>query len=127
MFYIVYTLYNIGYNKTIISLKGLINMIPFNEEINSIKKQIVDMYKPYKIILFGSCASGCARKDSDIDLCVICNYEEKQKFLMDLLLNINYERDVDFILYRPEEWQKYKEDSTTFASLINMKGVSIYG
>ena len=46
---------------------------------------------------------------------------------MDLLLNIDYERDVDFILYRSEDWEKYKEDTTTFANLINKKGVLIYG
>lgn len=102
-------------------------MIPFKEEIDNIKNQIIDKYNPSKIILFGSCALGCAKKDSDIDLCIICNYEDKEEILMDLLLNIDYERDVDFILYRPEEWEKYKEDTTTFASLIYRKGVSIYG
>ncbi|WP_246582856.1 nucleotidyltransferase domain-containing protein [Clostridium mobile] len=102
-------------------------MMPFKEEIDNIKNQIINRYKPYKIILFGSCATGCAKEDSDIDLCIILNYEDKQEALMDLLMNIEYDRDVDFILYRPGEWEKYKEDTTTFASLINRKGVTIYG
>lgn len=46
---------------------------------------------------------------------------------MDLLMDIDYHRDVDFIIYKPEEWDKYKEDTNTFASLINRKGVVIYG
>lgn len=108
-------------------MKGLIDMIPFKEEIDSIKNQIIDRYKPCEIILFGSCAAGCARKDSDIDLCIILDYEDKQETLMDLLINIDYDRDVDFILYSPEEWNKYKENTTTFANLINRKGVAIYG
>lgn len=46
-------------------------MIPFKEEIDSIKEQIVTMYNPNKMILFGSCASVCAKDNSDIDLCII--------------------------------------------------------
>jgi uncharacterized protein len=102
-------------------------MIPFNEEIINIKKQIISFCSPSKIILFGSCASGCAKTDSDIDLCIICNYEDKRKLLIDLSLNIEYSRDIDFILYRPEEWKIYKEDTATFANLIDRKGVLIYG
>jgi len=37
-------------------------MIPFKDEIENIKKQIVEKYDPIKIILFGSCANGCAKK-----------------------------------------------------------------
>lgn len=102
-------------------------MIPFSDEIEKIKEQIVCRYHPIKIILFGSCAAGCAKKNSDIDLCIICDYENKKEMLMDMLINIEYERDVDFILYRQDEYEKYKEDSSTFASLIDRKGVCIYG
>ena len=31
-------------------------MIPFSDEIEKIKEQIVNRYHPVKIILFGSCA-----------------------------------------------------------------------
>lgn len=102
-------------------------MIPFSDEIEKIKEQIVSRYNPVKIILFGSCAAGCAKKNSDIDLCIICNYENKKEMLMDMLINIEYERDVDFILYRQAEYEKYKDNTTTFASLIDRKGVCIYG
>jgi len=102
-------------------------MIPFSDEIEKIKEQIVSRYNPVKIILFGSCAAGCAKKNSDIDLCIIFNYENKKEILMDMLINIEYERDVDFILYRQAEYEKYKEDTATFASLIDRKGVCIYG
>jgi uncharacterized protein len=102
-------------------------MIPFIEEIEEIKNQIVTRYSPLKIILFGSCARGIAKENSDIDLCVIFSYEDKKDKLMEMLINIEYHRDVDFILYRPEEWSKYIEDSGTFASLINREGIVIYG
>lgn len=102
-------------------------MIPFKEEIDDIKEQIINKYEPIKIILFGSCAEGCARKDSDIDLCIIINYTNKKEMLMDLMMNTEYERSVDFIIYKPEEWNKYKNDTTTFANLISRTGVEIYG
>lgn len=102
-------------------------MIPFSNEIEDIKNQIIIKYKPLKIILFGSCARGIANKNSDIDLCIVCHYDNKKDKLIDMLTNIEYQRDVDFILYRPEEWEKHIGDSTTFASLINREGVVLYG
>lgn len=102
-------------------------MIPFSNEIEDIKNQIIAKYNPLKIILFGSCARGIAKRNSDIDLCVICHYENKKDKLIDMLTSIEYSRDVDLILYRPEEWEKYIKDSATFASLINREGVVLYG
>nr|WP_172596786.1 nucleotidyltransferase domain-containing protein [Clostridium butyricum] len=102
-------------------------MIPFSDEIKKIEEQIIQLYNPEKIILFGSCAKGMAKKDSDIDLCVILEYENKKDILIDMLLKIEYERDVDFILYKPNEWKKYIKDSGTFASLIEREGVLLYG
>jgi predicted nucleotidyltransferase len=102
-------------------------MVKYKERSNKIKDQIVDRYKPIKIILFGSCAAGCARKDSDIDLCVVIDYLDKRETLMDLMMNIDYERSVDFIIYKPEDWDRYKKDTTTFANLISRTGVEIYG
>ena len=102
-------------------------MIPFIDEIEEIKNQIVELYSPQKVILFGSCAKGIARKDSDIDLCVVFDYKDKKEALMDMLINIECERDVDFILYRCKEWEKYIQDTSTFAYLINREGVLLYG
>lgn len=102
-------------------------MIPFMDEITKVKEQIILKYNPSKIILFGSCASGCANLKSDIDLCIIMDYEDKQETLMEMLMNIEYDRDVDFILYKPEEWEKYRCDEGSFAGLINKKGILIYG
>lgn len=102
-------------------------MIPFSNEIEDIKNQIIIKYNPSKIILFGSCAKGIANKNSDIDLCIIFQYENKKEKLIDMLTSIEYHRDVDFIIYRPEEWEQYIGDSATFASLINREGVVLYG
>lgn len=102
-------------------------MIFFKDQIEYITEQIVSKYNPLKIILFGSCAKECVTKNSDIDLCIICEYEDKKKMLIDMLMHIESEKDIDLILYRPTEWERYKEDTTTFASIINRKGMILYG
>ncbi|MCX6799999.1 MAG: nucleotidyltransferase domain-containing protein [Candidatus Falkowbacteria bacterium] len=43
----------------------------YQTDLNKLKKQIIQDYKPEKIILFGSLAWGKAHKDSDIDLFII--------------------------------------------------------
>lgn len=102
-------------------------MIPFENEIKAVKEQIIEKYNPVRIILFGSCASGCANSKSDIDLCIVMEYEDKQEVLMDMLMNIESDRDVDFILYKPDEWEKYNSDEGSFAGLIKRKGILLYG
>jgi predicted nucleotidyltransferase len=45
----------------------------FNEEIDNIVEQLVRLYKPIKVILFGSLAQGQINESSDIDLFIIKN------------------------------------------------------
>lgn len=40
-------------------------------EIESVRDQIITLYSPSKIILFGSRVKGTARSKSDIDLCLM--------------------------------------------------------
>lgn len=102
-------------------------MIFFKEQIENITEQIVARYHPVKVILFGSCAKECVTKNSDIDLCIICKYDDKKKMLIDMLMHIDSEKDIDLVLYRPEEWERYKEDGATLAGIISRKGIVLYG
>ena len=68
-------------------------------------KQIVDMFVPYKILLFGSQAKGATNPHSDIDLCIIADTENKRKTLTDMYYNIDSEKPVDILLYTPSEWE----------------------
>lgn len=98
-------------------------MVPFKEEIGNITRQIIERYDPEYIILFGSYAKGIAKDDSDIDLCIICNYENKKNMIYNMLMNIKSDRDIDFVLYRPEDWEECKSDDRTVASLIKSEGI----
>lgn len=102
-------------------------MCPYDDEIDKIKNQIVNMYNPVEIILFGSCARGRVSRSSDIDFCVILNTDDKRSMVRDILLNVDCYADLDIVIYTPEEWVKYKGDLSTFAGIINKTGVSIIG
>lgn len=102
-------------------------MVDFNKELESIKKQIVENYEPKEIILFGSLAKGIFKADSDIDLCIIKDTNDKRKLLADIYTNVNICIPFDIVLYTVEEWNKCINDKSSFAYIINNTGVKIYG
>lgn len=102
-------------------------MYPYQEKVEELKNQILAKYKPMDIILFGSFAKGLVRKNSDIDLCVIIDTNNKRQLARDMLLDVDSDFDVDIVIYTPDQWQRYKDDEATFASIINRTGVSLVG
>jgi predicted nucleotidyltransferase len=102
-------------------------MNALTNEINLIKEQIVSLYNPSKIILFGSQSKGTATIKSDIDLCVVKDTENKRELLTDMYLNIESSIPFDLLLYTEAEWNRCVNDTTSFAYLIDKKGTVIYG
>ncbi|MCM8900641.1 nucleotidyltransferase domain-containing protein [Caldicoprobacter algeriensis] len=97
------------------------------DEIEKIKNQIVNKYNPDDIILFGSCAKGLVKRDSDIDICVILDTPDKRQTLREMLVDIEYDVDLDIVIYTPSEWSRYKDDRASFANIIKRTGVSLLG
>lgn len=103
-------------------------LIPYYDEIQNIKNEIVKKFNPDKIILFGSCAKGMATSKSDIDICVIKETDNKRQLLQEILIQVvDYEIDVDVVVYTPEEWNRHKDDTACFANIISRTGVVLYG
>lgn len=96
-------------------------------EIDSIKEQIVSRYAPSKIVLFGSQAKGNATKRSDIDLCIVKDTDNKRDLLTDMYLNVESSKPFDLLLYTGSEWNECVKDTSSFAYLINTRGTVIYG
>lgn len=96
-------------------------------ESEKIAAQIINKYAPERIFLFGSSARGTAKKNSDIDLCIIMNTTNKRRLLADLYYNIASEKPVDFLLYTPAEWDQCISDKTSFAYKILHSGVALHG
>ena len=68
---------------------------------------IVEIAHPQLIILFGSWAEGKAREDSDLDLLVVAETEEKVRLAMALrraLLPLLGDRDLDLIITAAQDW-----------------------
>lgn len=99
----------------------------FHIELENIKKQIIENYQPKEIILFGSMAKGVFKDNSDIDLCIIKDTDDKKNLLTEMYVNIDSSIPFDLVLYTVEEWNKCVYDKSSFAYVINSTGVKIYG
>lgn len=74
-----------------------------------------------------SYAKNSAKRDSDIDLCVIVEVDDKRMLLTDMYLHIESDVPFDLLLYSPEEWEQCILDRTSFAYQINKEGILLYG
>lgn len=102
-------------------------MCSFDDEIDKIKNQIIKAYLPEKIILFGSCAKGVVTEKSDIDICIVLENNNKRELAQRIIMEIEYEHDLEVVIYTPTEWEKHKNDTASFANLIQRTGVTLYG
>jgi len=106
----------------------MVSKSQFNEEIDNIMEQLVRLYKPNKVILFGSLAEGQIRPDSDIDLFIIKN--DVPEIGVDRIRQldglIKYRLATDFIVYRPDELDRRLQMGDPFVKNILDKGIVLY-
>ena len=103
--------------------------VDFQEEIENITIQIIEKYKPEKIILFGSAARGKMGPDSDADFLVI---KANTPFygadrIRELSEMIERDVPVDLLVYRPEEFEKRLALGDPFIKAILKEGKVLYG
>jgi predicted nucleotidyltransferase len=71
-------------------------------------RAVVEIAHPRAVILFGSWAEGTARDDSDVDLLVVAEAENRPLLAARLrheLRPLLAPRPVHLIVYRPEQWE----------------------
>lgn len=95
--------------------------------LSHITQQIIASYNPQKILLFGSQAKGTATRNSDFDICIVADTDNKRNLLTELYLNIDSDKPIDFLLYTPAEWTECINDKFSFASKLNSEGVILHG
>jgi len=103
--------------------------LDFEGEIRSISKQLIEKYNPDKIILFGSAARGDKGPDSDADFLIIKKqtpYYGSER-IMEVSSLIERNIPVDFLIYRPEEFEKRLEMGDPFLKAILREGRVLYG
>ena len=97
--------------------------------IDDITAQLIEKYKPEKVILFGSAARGDSTPDSDVDLLII--KRDTPSYGADRIMEVSglIERDVpvDFLVYRPEEFEKRLSLGDPFIELVLKEGKVLYG
>ncbi len=99
------------------------------KQINEVVKKIVENYRPQKIILFGSYASGTPGKDSDVDLLIIKKSDLprfKRPREIHRLFN-PYPFAMDILVYSPEEVKKWEEHPNSFINTVLKNGKVLYG
>ncbi len=89
--------------------------------------QIVATLHPRQIILFGSAARGRAGEMSDVDLCVIADTDLKFHDRMGVVLDLYQgERELQVLVYTPEEWQRMLAEGRDFIRTIATEGRVLY-
>jgi predicted nucleotidyltransferase len=103
--------------------------LDFEKEIQSITQQLIEKYGPEKIILFGSAARGDSGPDSDADFLII--KKQTPYYGSDRIRELSpiIERNipVDFLVYRPEEFEERLEMGDPFLKAILKEGRVLYG
>ena len=98
-------------------------------EIDHILRQIIETYKPLKVILFGSAARGRYQECNDLDFLIIKDdvplYGLQRMRELDDLIDRNM--PADMIVYRPEELVDRLELGDPFVKAILKEGRILYG
>lgn len=98
------------------------------EKVDQIKNQLIEKYKPEKIILFGSSAWGKGNIN-DIDLFIIKKdvpYYGAGR-ITELYHLLDVDAAVDFIVYKPEEAEERLSLGDPFVKKIFKDGRVLYG
>jgi uncharacterized protein len=95
--------------------------------IRKLCKRIAEAYRPEKIILFGSHAYGKPTPESDVDLLIVMNYEDRP---IEQMLKIHRELDivtpVDLLVRTPKEVDERLQDGDMFIVDIMRRGKVMY-
>ena len=104
-------------------------MNTLHKEIENIKNQLIEKYKPEKIILFGSHAWGEPHRDSDFDFCIIkegVSGKSRYQRMLEVERLIEYKEASDFFVYTPYEIKKRIWLGDPFIRKIVNEGKVIY-
>jgi len=121
--------YGIVQDKNLMVSKGDFMDLDISKEIQRITDQIIEKYKPDKIILFGSAARGELEPDSDADFLII--KKETPLYGADRIRHLSRMIDrnipVDLLIYRPEEFEQRLQMGDPFLKTIIKEGKILYG
>ncbi len=106
----------------------MVSKSQFDKEIHNIVEQLIRLYKPEKVVLFGSLAQGQIHQGTDIDLFIIKS--DVPELGVDRIRQldelIKYKLATDFIVYRPQEFEHRLKSGDPFVKSILEQGKVLY-
>jgi len=95
--------------------------------IDQVVEQIVEKFKPQKIILFGSYARGNPRPESDVDLLVVMDTPLKEiQQAIQISQEIEYRFGLDLIVHTPKYLAKRLKIGDWFLRDVLKEGKVLY-
>ena len=96
-------------------------------EIRSITGQLIEKYKPEKIILFGSAAKGKFRVGSDLDFMIVKETKKaKVERMREVVGLVNKKTPADFLVYTPQEIRRRLAMGDYFIEDVFKEGKVLY-
>ena len=97
------------------------------EAIDEVVRQIVEKFKPQKIILFGSYARGNPRPESDVDLLIVLDTLLKEtKQSLEIRRHLGVMFGLDLVVYTPQHLKDRVEMGDWFLRDILKEGKVLY-
>lgn len=97
------------------------------EAIEDLVQQIIEKFKPLKIILFGSYAHGNPRPESDVDLLILM--ETKLRPIqqeIEICRSLTYDFGLDLLVYTPKNFAERISWGDSFLREIEREGDVVY-
>ncbi len=95
--------------------------------IDQVVKQIVEKFKPQKIILFGSYAKGNPRPESDVDMLVVMDTKLREvQQAIQICQQIEYRFGLDLIVHTPKYLAERVKMGDSFLRDVIKEGKVIY-
>ena len=97
------------------------------EAIDQVVEQIVEKFKPQKIILFGSYARGNPRPESDVDLLVVMdNKRKKSKQSLEIRRHLGVMFGLDLVVYTSKRLKERVDMGDWFLRDVLKEGKVLY-
>lgn len=104
------------------------NINQIQAQIDSITSQLIQKYKPVKIILFGSGASGQMGPDSDLDFLIVKDDKKpRHDRMVEVYRLVDKDIAADFLVYTPQELAARVKMGDPFVKSVLSEGKVLYG
>jgi len=96
-------------------------------DIRKVVQQIVERFRPEKIILFGSYAYGTPTRDSDVDLMVVMDTRENPLRMAGLIsAAIDHPFPLDILVMSPSDLEEYLRERAVFPTQVVTRGLVLH-